>query len=229
MGWGWSWCWDARKNSPFLSSVYQFAPGSCQDAWGRRDFGLIEEALSLDHCFGESCFFSICKTGFILQTHYFSKPVLFALVSLSRINILAEAMHTTMCCDSPASLEAVFEQRGEKLDPGSVLTLCLQIDYIALKLGEWLWVEVNVFVIKCLWAVCSYMWIESGRQEGLFIKVGLAAQGSETSSDGANKWALVCFTACPPILRQGADWLWLGGFSCQSRELPSIHFEVWYV
>lgn len=65
-------------------SVYQFAPGSCQDAWGGRDFGLIEEALSLDHCFGESCFFSICKTGFILQTHYFSKPVLFALVFSSK-------------------------------------------------------------------------------------------------------------------------------------------------
>lgn len=72
------------------------------------------------------------------------------------------------------------------------------------------------------------MWIESERQEGLFIKVGLAAQGSETSSDhGANKWALVCFTACPPILRQGADWLWLGGFSCQSCHPSTSKFDMY--
>lgn len=49
---------------------------------------------------------------------------------------MAEAMYTTTCCYSPACLEAVFEQFGEKLDLCSVLTLWLQVDYIALKLGE---------------------------------------------------------------------------------------------
>lgn len=55
---------------PILSPVCQFAPDSCQDVWGRRDFGLTGEALSLDHHFGGAGFFSSRKIGFIFQTRY---------------------------------------------------------------------------------------------------------------------------------------------------------------
>lgn len=85
--------------------------------------------------------------------------------------------------------------------------------------------EVDVFVT---WAIYSCVRNKSGRQEGLF---GLAAQESETPSAGgrATKQALVCFTACPPLLKRGAERLWLGGFPGPSRELLSVHFEDWYV
>lgn len=63
----------------------------------------------------------------------------------------------------------------EKLDPDSVLILMVMG---RLYSTEAMWMtmsEVDVFVLKSVWAICSYMWMESGRQESLLIKLGLAA------------------------------------------------------
>lgn len=93
------------------------------------EFGLIGEALNLDHHFVEA----VLAEGFFPFGNriYFANPLfsasllslfLFSSRSLLRISILAEAMYTTACCYAPASLEAVFEQLGEKLGKGSILT-----------------------------------------------------------------------------------------------------------
>jgi len=49
------------------------------------------------------------------------------------------------------------------------------------------------------------------------------------AGDRANKQALVCFTACPPILEQGAEWLWLGRFLCrvESCHPSALKFDTY--
>lgn len=135
--------WDARKNSHILSHFFPISsPTICQDVWGRRDFGLVWETLILDHHPEEAHFFSIWKTGLTFQTHHLQQD---------------SCLHS--CCLQQACWGSLFWPRqriqqyvfmyhpplvrylnnfGEILDLDSVLTLWLQVDYMALKWGEWL-------------------------------------------------------------------------------------------
>lgn len=67
----------------------------------------------------------MCKTAFVLQAPIIiiNSPFLFSSASLFMISILAGINHTAACCYLTASLEAVFEQCGEKLDLDSHLTM----------------------------------------------------------------------------------------------------------
>lgn len=112
--------------------------------------------------------FPICKTGFVLQTPimFINSLFLFSSASLFMISVLAWVNNTAACCYLPTSLEAVFGQRGGKLDLDSHLTIIAG----RLCITEAIWMtvsEVGVLVIKCLWAICFYMCIESQIQKSL--------------------------------------------------------------
>lgn len=112
--------------------------------------------------------FPICKTGFVFQTPiiFINSLSLFSSSSLFMISILSGVNHTASCCYLPASLEAGFQQCGEKLDLESHLTMVVGRLYIT----EAIWMtgsEVDLLVIKCLWAICFYVWVGSQMQKSL--------------------------------------------------------------
>lgn len=70
---------------------------------------------------------------------------------------------------------------------------------------------MDVLVIKCLCAICFYVWIEI-RIERSLEHLDWQQRDLEPPllvTEGTNRHY---FRACPPILKQSAEWLCLGGF-----------------
>lgn len=202
VGWGWLCCCDAREISPILRSALLHL--AVKMFWEEGILVMKERHWAWTTIWGK--LLPICKTGFVLF------PSLFP-------SVLCSFFFRKPICDQyfgrgkpynlmlylPSSLEAIFEQYGVKLDLDSHFTVIVYRLYIT----EALWMtgsEVGVLILKCLWAVCFYVWIESWAQKSL---EHLDWQQRDLKppflvTEGTNKHY---FRACPPILKQsGCVW-----------------------